>query len=161
MVRAILLLTTLALALGCGSKEEEAAELKAYVLQIKKFESYNERVEQTIVRFDDPTQDITREDILAARALLRDYAADVQAVTPPTETQAKNTHGLYARTFDDASQMANDETGDIRRQSQSVAIGMRNLRRAVEDRVYPSFGVLLARYELVGEDYELSWPQSD
>ncbi|MDA0334104.1 MAG: hypothetical protein O2782_02950 [bacterium] len=160
MVRGLLMLAVLVAALGCG-KEEEAAELKTYVLAIKQLHPLCQRVEATIVRFDDPTQDITLADIQEARDLLTEYSRAVAAVTAPTEKQAKNTHGLYARSFEEAERLATDETGDMRRQAHSVAIGLRNLRRTVEDRVYPSLSVLLARHKLQGETYELSWPKTN
>ena len=147
-------------ALGCG-KEEEKAELKTYVLAIKQLDPFNQRVEATIVRFDDPTQDITTADIQTARDLLADYSKAVEAVEAPTEKQAKNTHGLYARSFAEAERLATDETGDMRRQAHSVAIGLRNLRRTVEDRVYPSLDVLLARHKLESKELELRWPKDD
>ena len=67
MVRGSLLLAIVAIALGCGSREEEAAELKAYVQTLQGFDSYNQRVEAAIVRFDDPTQEITMADLDKAR----------------------------------------------------------------------------------------------
>ncbi len=160
MVRGLLMLAVLVGALGCG-KEDEAAELKTYVLAIKQLHPFCQSVEATIVRFDDPTQDITSADIQAARELLAEYSRAVAAVVVPAEKQAKNTHGLYARSFEEAERLATDETGDMRRQAHSVAIGLRNLRRTVEDRVYPSLSVLLARHKLEGETYELSWPKAN
>ena len=40
-----------------------------------------------------------------------------------------------------------------------MAIGLRNLRRDIEQRVYPSLIVLLAREQLEGGEFELSWPE--
>lgn len=159
MVRGLLMLAVLVGALGCG-KEEDKAELKTYVLAIKKLDPYNQRVEATILRFDDPTQDITSADIGAARDLLSEYSKAVEAVAVPYEKQAKNTHGLYARSFAEAERLARDETGDMRRQAHSVAIGLRNLRRTVEDRVYPSLDVLLSRHKLDNEELRLAWPKN-
>jgi len=153
------MLAVLVGALGCG-KEEDKAELITYVLAIKKLDPFNQRVEVTIVRFDDPTQDITSADIEAARNLLSEYSTAVEAVEVPTEKQAKNTHGLYARSFAEAERLARDETGDMRRQAHSVAIGLRNLRRTVEDRVYPSLDVLLSRHKLDSEELTLAWPKN-
>jgi hypothetical protein len=159
MVRGLLI--TLALAVGvtgCG-REAEIAELKQYVKSIQEFHSFNERVERTILRFDDPSVPVTDADIEAARAMLDEYAAAVDAIPELDERTIRNTHDLYQRSFEDARRLARDETGDTRRQAHSVAIGLRNLRRDIEQRVYPSLIVLLAREQLEGGEYELAWPE--
>ena len=98
------LLTTLALAVGltgCG-REAEIAELKQYVKSIQEFQSFNERVERTILRFDDPSVPVTDADIEAARAMLDEYAAAVNAIPELDERTIRNTHDLYQRSFEDA-----------------------------------------------------------
>ena len=76
----------------------------------------------------------------------------------PDDNTLRSTHELYLRTFKDARRLATDRTGDLRRQAHSVAIGFRNLRRDVADRLYPSLDVLLARRNLESEEYALTWP---
>ena len=159
MVRGLLI--TLALAVGvtgCG-REAEIAELKQYVKSIQEFHSFNERVERTILRFDDPSVPVTDADIQAARAMLDEYAAAVNAIPELEDRIIRNTHDLYQRAFENARVLARDETGDTRRQAHSVAIGLRNLRRDIEQRFYPSVVVLLGRADLAGGEYELAWPE--
>ncbi len=159
MVRGLLLTLTLAVGLtGCG-REEEIAELKQYVKSIQEFQDFNERVERTILRFDDPSVPVTNADIEAARAMLDEYADAVNTIPALDERTIRNTHDLYQRAFEQARRLARDETGDTRRQAHSVAIGLRNLRRDIEQRVYPSLIVLLAREQLEGGEYELAWPE--
>lgn len=159
MIRGLLITLTLALVLsGCG-REEEIQELKDYVKTIQAFQPFNERVEATILRFDDPSQEVTLVDIEAARAMLDEYDAAVSAVPELDERTVRNIHDLYMRAFEDARTKARDETGDIRRQAHSVAIGLRNLRRDIEQRVHPSLIVLLSREKLEGDQYALSWPK--
>ena len=114
---------------------------------------------KTILRFDDPSVPVTDADIESARAMLDEYAAAVNAIPELDERTIRNTHDLYQRSFEDARRLARDETGDTRRQAHSVAIGLRNLRRDIEQRVYPSLVVLLAREQLEGGEFELSWPE--
>ena len=91
--------------------------------------------------------------------LLEDYAAAVDGVGEPDENTLRHSHGLYKRSFVDARRLAQDRTGDLKRQGHSVAIGFRNLRRDIADRLYPSVEVLLDRKELDYEgDYALKWP---
>ena len=157
MVRGLLTLALLALTLGCG-REQEAAELKKYMEAIQGLDSYSRRVQAEILRFDDPTQEITNADIVAAFDLLTEYQSAVAAVTPPTTSTGGNTHDLFVRSFDEAMGLASDEKGDTNRRRHSAAIGLRNLRNKLKDRVYPMFNLLMRRLKMTGEENELSWP---
>ena len=157
MVRGLLTLALLALTLGCG-REQEAAELKEYVETIQGLDSYSRRVQAEILRFDDPTQKITNADIKAAFDLLTEYQSAVAAVTSPTTSTGGNTHELFVRSFDEAMGLASDEKGNTNRRRHSAAIGLRNLRNKLKDRVYPMFNLLMRRLKMTGEENELSWP---
>ena len=153
-----LLILGLVLCLGGCSGEDELEELKLYVKNVQKFQHFNEEVQRYITQFDDPTIPVTQADVNAARALVDEYAVAVRALEEPYESALRHTHGLYARCFDDARTLARDETGDLRRQGWSVVIGLRNLRRDIGDRVYPSIEVLLARKSIgheEGDEYAL------
>lgn len=160
MLRGLLSLTLFLVLPGCGN-DADVAELKGYVAQLQKLRPLTERVEQTITRFEDPTSQISGADIAAARQSIEEYAAAVNAITYPSESALRDIHGVYVRSFEDARRLALDGTGDTRSQAHSVASGLRKLRRDVEDRVYPSVDVLLARVHLEGGEYELNWPQRD
>ena len=165
MVRGLLTLALLALTLGCG-REQEAAELKKYVEAIQGLDSYSRRIQAEIQRFDDPTQEIIDADIEAALGLLTEYQSAVAAVAPPTTSTGGNTHELFVRCFDEAmfiwrpssTGLASDEKGDTNRRRHSAAIGLRNLRNKLKDRVYPMFNLLMRRLKMTGEENELSWP---
>ena len=163
MMRGIVGLAVILGLWGC-SNESEITELKAYVKTIQGFGEYNQRVENYIAQFDDPSREITQTDLDRSRQLLDEYAAAVGAVPEPDERALRNIHGLYARSFEDAGRLARDETGaetgDLRRQAHSIAIGARNLRRDVETRVYPSIELLLIRRKIEGEEWALSWPEA-
>ena len=153
-----LLILGLVLCLGGCSDETEIGELKAYVKNVQKFQHFNVDVQRYITQFDDPSIPVTQADVNAARKLVDDYAAAVRAMEEPYESALRHTHGLYARCFDDARTLARDETGDLRRQAYSCAIGLRNLRRDIGDRVYPSIEVLLARKSIghgAGDEYSM------
>ncbi len=158
-------LTLIALVLGlwgCSTEEDRIEELVSYVKTIQGFDSYNARVEVYILQFDEVSIPVTAEDLVKARALLEEYSAVVEGADLGDgldDSMLRNTHGLYIRTFDETRILARDETGDIRRQAQSIAIGFRNLRRSIEDRVYPSIDVLLAREGLEGGENALVWPK--
>ena len=160
MYRRFLALAVLAAFAACDNTAD-VEELKSYVQTVQGFQNYNRQVEALVTRFDDPTSDVTGADIIAARQMLDDYAAAVEAVPTPSETLLKNTHQLYKRSFGDARRLARDETGDTKRQAHSVAIGLRRLRTAIKDRVYPSLDVMLAREKLEGGEYELGWIEDD
>ena len=157
MLRQLSVLALVLVLWGCGG-EEEIEELKAYVKSVQKFQHFNEEVQGYITQFDDPSIPVTQANVDAARKLVDDYAAAVRALEEPYESALRHTHGLYARCFDDARTLARDETGDLRRQAYSCAIGLRNLRRDIGDRVYPSIEVLLARKSIghgAGDEYSM------
>ena len=158
MVRGLAALTVVLGLMAC-SEEAEIDELKRYVKALQQFSDYNQRVQDYITQLDDPTFQVTEQSNNHARELLDDYAAAVDKVFEPDDNTLRSTHELYLRTFTDARRLATDRTGDLRRQAHSVAIGFRNLRRDVADRLYPSLDVLLARRNLDGnKEYELKWP---
>ncbi len=145
---------------GC-SDEGEIAELTGYVKAIQKFNQYNQKIEAYIIQFDDPSIQKMESEVNAARQLVDDYAAALAALEEPRESSGlRNIHKLYGRSFNDARRLARDLTGDLNRQAHSVVIGLRNLRRDIRGRVYPSIEVLLARkgfsYEK-GSEYALPW----
>ena len=143
---------------GCGD-ESEVAELTTYVKAIQKFHPYNVKVQFYLANLGDPAFGLKEQDVIDARQLLEDYAAAVNGVGEPDENTLRHSHGLYKRSFVDARRLAQDRTGDLKRQGHSVAIGFRNLRRDIADRLYPSLEVLLDRKELDYEgDYALKWP---
>ena len=144
---------------GCGN-ETEVEEIKAYVNTIQQFADYNQQVEGFIVRFDDPAIEVTEADVIAARQLLADYAAAVKAVAEPYESTLRRTHGLYMRSFGEALRVATAEGDELRDRAHNAAIGLRNLRRDVEGKVYPSLEVLMGRRDLSGEEWVLSWPSN-
>ena len=147
--------------LGC-SDEAQIEELKTYVNAIQKFYPYNEKVQYYLSNLGDPAFGLTEQHVLDARQLLEDYAAVVNSVEDPDDNTLRHSHGLYKRSFEDARRLAQDRTGDLRRQAHSVAIGFRNLRRDIADRFYPSIEVLLARKGLDYEkEYALTWPFPD
>ena len=146
--------------LGC-SREAEIEELKQYVKTIQHFHQYNVQVQGYIEKLNEPTIEKTEEDIMAARKLLADYAAAVKAMADPEVNTLRSTHELYLRCFTDAQRVAEDRTGDLKRQAHSVKIGFTRLRGDVSDRFYPSVEVLLAREDLETEEYKLAWPNSD
>lgn len=144
---------------GCSS-EAEVEELKAYVKTVQQFATYNQQIEDFIVKFDDPAIEVSEADVVAARQLLAEYAAAVAAIPDPDEGTLRNTHGLYRRSFDEATRVATAEDDELRDRAHNAAIGLRNLRRDVEGRVYPSIEVLLSRRDLAGAEWALGWPSN-
>ena len=101
----------------------------------------------------------TEKDILAARKLLVEYAAAVGTLPDPDDNTLRSTHELYLRSFTEASRVATDKTGDLKRQAHSVKIGFSKLRTSIGGRFYPSVVVLLGRKDLESDEYKLAWPE--
>ena len=156
-------LTAVALALclwSCGD-EAEIEELKQYVKAVQQFHHYNVTVQIFIDKLGDPLAEKTQQDITAARELLDGYAAAVNTIADPDANTLRSTHELYLRSFKEAHRLAEDRTGDLKRQAQSVRIGFSKLRTDIRGRYYPSGEVLLGRKNLDTEEYKLKWPSKE
>ena len=162
---AIALTLTLILGVGGCSEKERIDELLTYLKAIKGFSQFTEGMERYINQFDDPSIEVTQNDLDTALALLEEFAVAVGRVEDQLggldDATLRHTHGLYVRAFPEARDLARDETGikegNLKRQAQSIAIGFRRLRRVLEDRVYPSIELLLAREGREGGEYDLAW----
>ena len=143
---------------GCSEKER-IDELLAYHKTVQKFSEFTEGIQRYITLFDDPSTQVTASDLDKALVLLDEFAAAVGKVEEELggleDATLRHTHGLFVRAFPEARELANDKKaiaeGNMRRQAQSIAIGLRRLRRVLEDRVYPSIELLLAREGREGE----------
>lgn len=151
---------------GCSEKDR-IEELTTYFKTVQKLSVFTEKMDSYILQFDDPSLEVTQNDLATALSLLDEFAEAVGKVEDELggldDSTLRHTHGLYVRVFDEARDLARDETaiesGNLRRQAQSVAIGFRRLRRVLEDRVYPSIELLLAREGKEGGEYELIWAE--
>ena len=158
MVRQLVVCVLFLGLIGCSEKDE-VAELTKYVKSIKKFNHYNQSIEDYIAQFDDPTVEKTESRVEAARDLIDAYQREVNGIEDLEKSDLRNTHKLYRRSFDHARKLARDLTGDLDRQAHSLVIGLRNLRRDIRNRVYPSIEVLLDRKGFAYEtgEYALPW----
>ena len=151
---------------GCSEKER-IDELLSYHRTVQKFSEFTEGIQRYIILFDDPSSRVTASDLEKALALLDEFATAVGRVEKDLggldDSTLRHTHGLFVRSFQEARDLANDKKaiaeGNMRRQAQSIAIGLRRLRRVLEDRVYPSIELLLAREGREGGEYELVWSE--
>ncbi|MBQ41016.1 MAG: hypothetical protein CME15_01035 [Gemmatimonadetes bacterium] len=151
---------------GCSEKER-IDELLTYHKAVQKFSEFTEGIQRFIILFDDPSTQVTASDLDKALVLLDEFAAAVGKVEEELggleDATLRHTHGLFVRAFPEARELANDkkaiEEGNLKRQAQSIAIGLRRLRRVLEDRVYPSIELLLAREGREGEGYDLMWSE--
>ena len=151
---------------GCSEKER-IDELLAYHKTVQKFSEFTKGIQQYIILFDDPSSQVTASELDKALALLDEFAAAVgraeEELGGLDDATLRHTHGLFVRAFPEARELANDkkaiEEGNLKRQAQSIAIGLRRLRRVLEDRVYPSIELLLAREGRESEEYDLMWSE--
>ena len=144
---------------SCGGADS-GEELQQYVKTIQQFNHYNAEVERFIIQFGEPSIPVTQDDVSTARQLVDDYTTAVRGVAEADDSALRNTHKLYSRAFDEATRLARDKTGDLKRQGHSVKIGLVKLRTTIRDRVYPSIEVLLARKGLdyeKGSEWALPW----
>ncbi len=158
MLRAV---TTLVLAMGlvaCGSNEEQV-ELISYVNKLKGFDAKNREVLKQIEILDDPSIDVTSEDLEKVRGMIADYIGDLEKIDPvEMEYRAlRLAYTTHMRQVSQANELASDKGNDLRRERGNVAIGVRHIEKFTKLH-FKAIDVLWLR-EKVSEPFPLAWPE--
>ncbi len=142
---------------GCGG-DEEAAELKAHVAKLQQLDGLNRQVAEFITRLDQPSYEITAEDLEKARALINRYIAEIEKI-PSVDIEYRElrvAHRTYGRKLAEAKTQATDSGRELKRERINVAIGMRYIEKMTELN-YKAIDVLWLRTDQP-EEFPLKWP---
>ncbi len=158
-MRRTLTLCLLALLLGgCGDGSEERAELKRYVERMGGLQEMNRQIVAAIVRLDQSAEEISAEELQAARELIRRYVARVQEIKSVdiSYRELRVAHDLYSRTLAQANELAVDTGRELRRERGNVAIAARHVEKVTRQH-YKALDVLWLRTDQQ-EPFPLTWP---
>jgi hypothetical protein len=145
--------------LGCGGGADEQQELKDYVQKLQGFADMNSQINSYVSLLNDPTNEVSAEDLIAARKLIDDYVAAMQAIPVTMEyTDLRRIHALYRDSkLADAKRLAADTNREIKRERGNVAIGIKHVTKMVSD-LYKNLDVLWLRQD-IKTDFPLKWPE--
>ncbi len=158
MLRAV---TTLVLAMGlvaCGGNEEQL-ELISYVNKLKDFDAKNREVLKQIEILDDPSIDVTPDDLQKVRGMIASYISDLEKIDPvEMEYRAlRLAYTTHMRQISQANELASDKGNELRRERGNVAIGVRHIEKFTKLH-FKAIDVLWLR-EKVAEPFPLAWPE--
>jgi Asp-tRNA(Asn)/Glu-tRNA(Gln) amidotransferase C subunit len=160
MLRAV---ATLVLAMGlvaCGGNEEQL-ELISYVNKLKEFDARNREVLKHIEKLDDPSINVTAEDLQDVRDFVAEYISELEKIDP-VEMQFRALRLAYTthmRQVSQANELASDKGNDLRRERGNVAIGVRHIEKFTKLH-FKAVDVLWLR-EKVQDPFPLAWPEDE
>ncbi len=156
-------LTLLALIFGlwsCGGSSEDAEELKKYVESMKQLDSLNRQVQEAIARVDEPTVEMSKTDLDAARRLVGTYIDAVKNVGKPEYNDLRLAYESYLRKLELAQEQAVDTGRELTRERGNVAIALREIEKLTKRHYKSGIDLLWGRQKLEGEQ-PLKWPSSN
>lgn len=146
--------------LGCGASEVEQKELKDYVAKLQGFEDMNRQINSYTTLLNDPANEVSATDLVAARKLIDDYIAAMQAIPLDMEyTDLRRIHNLYGGSkLVEAQKLAADTGREVDRERGNVVIGTKHVTKMVSE-LYRNLDVLWLRQD-IQEPYTLKWPEN-
>ena len=93
------------------------------------------------------------------RKSIDDYAREVRSLMKPEDPALKKIHALYIRSLDEAMDPDRRQFMQPGQERNAAARRLRRLRWNLRDVVYPALRVLVARRNLKGSEFTLTWPR--
>jgi len=143
---------------GCGGGNEEAEELKAYVVKMQQFESSTKKIRDYITRLDDHAIQISVADLAAGRNLIDDYCAAVGKIPPPEYDDLRRAFNNYLAKIEQAKELAADSGRELKRERGNVAIGLRHIEKMTIQHYASAIDLLWLRQK-IPEKMPLKWPE--
>ena len=155
--------TMLVLAIGlmaCGGNENQL-ELISYVKKLKEFDDKNREILKQIEILDDPSIDVSAEDLQEVREMVATYIADLEKIDPvEMEYRAlRLAYTTHMRQVSQANELSSDKGNELRRERGNVAIGVRHIEKFTKLH-FNAVDVLWLREEVV-EPFPLAWPEDE
>lgn len=143
---------------GCGGVNEEAVELKAYVVKMQQLESYTKKISASIARLDEPSIQISVADLAAGRKLIDDYIAAVEKFALPEYDDLRRAYNNYLRKITQAKELAADSGRELKGERGNVAIALRHIEKMTVQHFNSAIDLLWVRQDMTDE-MPLKWPK--
>ncbi len=143
---------------SCGDREGNA-ELEAYIARIQELHHHNRKIQELIESFDNPQFEAGEKEAEIVRKSIDDYAREVWSLGKLEDPALKKIHALYIRSFDETMDPDRDQSVEPGQEGNAAARRLRRLRRDLREVVYPALRVLMARRNLKGSEFALTWPR--
>jgi hypothetical protein len=143
---------------GCGGGNEDAEELKAYVVKMQEFESSTQQIRKYITRLDDRGVQISVADLAAGRKLIDEYCAAIGTIPPPNYDDLRRAFNNYVAKIEQAKELAANSGRDLSRERGNVAIGLRHIEKMTIQHYNSAIDLLWLRQKLPDE-MPLKWPE--
>jgi len=153
----------LALAMGltaCGDADQaERVELADYASKLKEFDSRNSEIMSQIERLDDPSIDVSADDLEQVRAFIAAYISDIQKIDPVTleYRRLRQTHKTYVSKVSQANELAVDTGKPLRNERGNVSIAIRHLEKRT--RAHHTALDVLWLQKKIEDSFPLAWPE--
>lgn len=142
---------------GCSTEEEDKQVLIGYITKVKELDDKNRQIAETIEHLRKPIIEISEQDLAAARQLIVDYVAQLQAFPRDLPyRELRVTHNLYVDKVSLAIELSGDKGREMRREKSNVDIGVRHIAKFTR-RHQNGMNVLWDRHKL--PNFPLSLPK--
>jgi len=143
---------------GCGGRNEEAEELKAYVKKMQTLESHIQKINDYIIRMDSPSIQISVADLAMGRKAIDDYIAAVEQIETPTYDDLRRAYDNYLRKIMQAKGLAVDTGRELKRERGNVAIALRHIEKMTRQHYKSAIDLLWVRQD-IPDEMPLKWPK--
>tara|TARA_S200000501_G_C20285092_1_gene509008 strand:+ start:37 stop:522 length:486 start_codon:yes stop_codon:yes gene_type:complete len=153
----------LALAIGltaCGDGDRaERVELADYASRLKEFDGRNLEIMSQIERLDDPSIDVSAEDLEQVRGFIAAYISDIEKIDPVSleYRRLRQTHKTYVSKVSQANELAVDTGKPLRNERGNVSIAIRHLEKRT--RAHHTALDVLWLQKKIEDPFPLAWPE--
>ena len=153
----------LALAIGltaCGDADQaERGEMADYASKHKEFDGRKSEIMSHIERLDDPSIDVSADDLEQVRGFIAAYISDVETIDPVTleYRRLRQTHKTYVSKVSQANELAVDTGKPLRNERGNVSIAIRHLEKRT--RAHHTALDVLWLQKKIEAPFPLAWPE--
>lgn len=160
MLRSVAMLALTIGLTACGDADQaERVELADYASKLKEFDGRNSEIMSQIERLDDPSIDVSADDLEQVRGFIAAYISDVEKIDPVTleYRRLRQTHKTYMSKVSQANELAVDTGKLLRNERGNVSIAIRHLEKRT--RAHHTALDVLWLQKKIEDPFPLTWPE--
>lgn len=160
MLRSVAMLALTIGLTACGDADQaERVELADYASKLKEFDGRNSEIMSQIERLDDPSIDVSADDLEQVRGFIAAYISDVEKIDPVTleYRRLRQTHKTYMSKVSQANELAVDTGKPLRNERGNVSIAIRHLEKRT--RAHHTALDVLWLQKKIEDPFPLTWPE--